>query len=121
VGVSSRPGEAPGVTVTCGIKVAVTVRVGVTSTVAVAVITAVRVAVRVGVDVGGRSVAVAVGVGGRMTSVGVAVGAAAMKGSSNGNGTIVKTTYTTTAARATPARLPMSFHGILLRNSSSPQ
>jgi hypothetical protein len=56
-----------------------------------------------------------------MTSVGVAVGAAAMKGRSNGNGTMVKTTYTTTAITAAPARLPMSFHGILLRSSSSPQ
>jgi hypothetical protein len=97
------------------------VLVGDARTVAVAVMTGVGVNVAVEVAVGGRIVAVDVGVGGRMTSVGVAVGAAAMKGSSNGNGTIVKTTYTTTAARATPARLPMSFHGILLRNSSSPQ
>ena len=99
----------------------VDVRVAVAVTVTVAVMIGVKVAVAVGVAVGGRGVAVDVGVGGRITSVGVNVGAAATKGRPNGRGTRVKTTYTTTAARAMPPTLPMSFHGILLRARSSPQ
>ncbi len=84
-------------------------------------ITGVDVVVDVGVEVGGHCVAVAVGVGGRMTSVGVDVGAEATKGTPNGSGTLVKTRYRLAAATTTPRKPPMSFHGILLRCSSSPQ